>query len=219
MSSYIQFYSRLYDIYGDLGWWPADSPDEVLIGTILTQNTSWKNVEKSISELRRANLLSLKSLAASNEEDLAGIIKSSGFFNQKSERLIGISRKILERYGDFEGLRSSGPEEATSFLKSIKGVGKETLDSILLYALGFPRFIIDKYTVRIFRRFGLVSDDQNADEIQEQVEEELHGNVGLLKNFHGMIVEMAKDYCRKKPLCEHCPVKLDCRHYNDVMLP
>lgn len=219
MKNVRHIYYQLYENFGNLGWWPGDSPDEVIIGAILTQNTSWNNVEKSLSKLKKANLLSIGRLRNAKRDELAELIRSSGFFNQKSERLIVISREIIDQFGSLEGLRKAGLERATFFLSGLNGIGKETLDSILLYALDFPKFVIDSYTIRIFSRIGLTTGNEKSDEIQGIVESELCHDVDTLKNFHGMIVELAKQYCRKKPLCKNCPVKDKCSYYEEVIVP
>lgn len=212
-------YDQLYEVYGDLGWWPGNSPDEVIIGAILTQNTSWANVEKSLSRLREEGLLSLSKVAGMDKGRIAELIRSSGFYNQKSERILIISREIIGKYGSVETLRNAGIEEASDFLKGLNGIGKETLDSILLYALDFPKFVIDSYTIRIFGRFGLIEKEEKPEDIQKSVEMELEYDIFKLKNLHGMLVELAKQHCRKKPLCNSCPLKNDCEYYREVMVP
>lgn len=202
-------YERLYQEYGDTGWWPADSRDEVIIGTILTQNTSWKNVELSLGKMRKNSLTTLQAISTVDQAQLTELIRSSGFYNQKSERLIHISKEITKNYTSVEKMMESDPEELINFLGPMKGIGQETLDSILLYALDKPVFVVDKYTVRILSRIGIKVIGQ-IDPIKSLVHEYLGTDISMLKNLHGMIVYLAKDYCRVKPKCGGCPVKNVC---------
>ena len=212
-------YSMLFDKMGDLGWWPADTSDEVVIGTILTQNTSWKNVEKALSELRKAGLLSLDGISRVKEEELSALIRSSGFHNQKAQRLSNLSGMILSEFGDLESMASRSTPEIVNFLSPIKGIGQETLDSIMLYALGKPVFIMANYTERIFSRLGILGKNDAAIDLKNKVPAGLNYDIGKLKNFHGMLVELAKQHCRKKPVCNGCPLSDSCRHYKEIMLP
>lgn len=216
---FLEVYERLYASIGDLGWWPAETRDEVVVGAILTQNTSWKNVEKSLSVLREEGALNLKTISTLEPEYLSGLIRSSGFHNQKASRLIDLSKRILERYGSIERMKREKESVSADFLRNIKGVGRETLDSLLVYALDKPVFVVDKYTERIFSRLGLLSEKYEMEDFRSDVKESFGSDVGKLKNFHGMIVQLAKDHCRKKPLCEGCPLSEICGYYTDVMLP
>ncbi|MEM0157553.1 MAG: endonuclease III domain-containing protein [Thermoplasmataceae archaeon] len=206
-----KLYDVLYARYGTTGWWPADSPDEVIAGTILTQNTSWTNVEKAMQSLKANGPVTLQAICSMPSEQLESAIKSSGFYRQKAARLKGLSCAILSKYGSVEKMAREDQDEASDFLKNIKGVGQETLDSILLYALEKPVFVVDKYTARIFQRTGIM-DKPDMRSIKEEVHIFLDKNIEALKNFHGMIVYLGKDYCRTKPLCGDCPVKNLCAY-------
>ncbi|KAA8922773.1 endonuclease III domain-containing protein [Thermoplasma sp.] len=207
MGIYSTVYDDLFRIYGDLHWWPADSKDEVVIGAILTQNTSWKNVEKAMKSLKERHLNSLAEISRCDVKDLAEIIRSSGFYNQKAERLISLSRSVIDRFGGLENIRDAGVAE--SFFSSMKGIGRETLDSILLYALDFPVFVVDKYTIRFLERcYGIPGKG-----IRESVEAEIK-DVDRLKNLHAMIVQISKDHCKKIPECDGCPLNSKCRYYD-----
>ncbi len=206
-----KLHDALYSTYGTTGWWPADSPDEVIAGTILTQNTSWTNVEKAIQALKANGPVTLQSICSMPLELLEAKIRSSGFYRQKAARLKDLSCAILRNYGSVESMAMHHQDEVSDFLKNIKGVGQETLDSILLYALGKPVFVVDKYTARIFQRTGLM-DKPDLRSIKNEVHSLLDKNTDALKNFHGMIVYLGKDYCRTKPLCGNCPVNNLCAY-------
>ncbi len=212
-------YTVLFETMGDLGWWPADTPDEVTIGTILTQNTSWNNVEKALGKLREAGLLSLRGISGTDTETLSALIRSSGFHNQKAKRLKDLSGKILTEYGTLEDMATRSIAEIADFLRPINGIGQETLDSILLYALDKPVFIMDNYTWRIFSRLGIISDYNRRVELKERVPAQLSNDVEKLKNFHGLLVELAKKHCKKKPACSGCPLSGSCKYYREMMLP
>ncbi len=199
-----QIYNDLFQIYGDLGWWPAETAEEVVVGAILTQNTNWKNVEMAIKNMKRHGIFTMNDIKNTSTERLSDIIRSSGFHNQKAKRLKNLASSIIEKYGNLDNMKDQG--DASSFLSSIDGIGPETRDSILLYALGFPVFVVDKYTLRFLSRYAGITDDRN---LGENVVNELL-QVQKLKNFHAMIVQISKDYCRKKPECQNCPVNEKC---------
>lgn len=199
----------LHSRYGYTGWWPGDTPDEVVIGAILTQNTSWSNVERSLGNLREAGMLSLKKISESDLNQLSGLIRSSGFHNQKSARLKDLAARIIETFGSIERMRNHLRGDVEDFLRPIKGIGQETLDAILLYALDKPVFVVDKYTLRIFQRTG-IDPEATIGRAKAAVESELGSDVQMLKNLHGMIVYLAKDFCKTKPQCSDCPVRKRC---------
>ncbi len=214
-----EMYGKLYSEMGDLGWWPGETSEEVLIGAILTQNTSWTNVEKALAHLREEGCLSLECIATMEKERLSEVIRSAGFHNQKAERLIDLSSLIISRYGSLEEMASESPEELSEFLISRRGIGEETRDAILLYALNKRAFVVDKYTHRIFVRTGIISDESGMPEAKESIEKDDGYTLDMLKNFHGMIVRLAKEHCRKKPICSGCPLSGSCRYYTETMLP
>lgn len=208
-----EMHSLLLQRYGDLGWWPAETPDEVVIGTILTQNTTWTSVEKCIVNLKEKNKCSLEAISEMDPGELAPLIKSSGFYNQKAERLIDLSRKIIGRYSTLEKMSEQLLEDLETFLGSIKGVGRETMDSILAYALNKPVFVVDKYTMRIFSRVGMEKNFPDIESVKNAVEESVGNDGDVLRNIHGLLVYLGKDYCRTKPLCRNCPVNSICNFY------
>ncbi len=208
----------LFNKFGDLKWWPAHTQDEVLIGAILTQNTSWKNVEKAIDNLASERMLDIISLSKASSEKVSILIKPSGFYNQKAERLINVSRKIFSEFGSLDDLSKHGLQFCIDYLSEMKGIGRETMDSILLYAMNFPRIVIDKYTIRFMSRYGLF---QNSIEIEklESIPEILNYDIQRLKNFHALIVELSKNFCRSEPKCENCILNKSCEYYKDKSVP
>ncbi len=183
----------LYSHYGELGWWPAESPDEVLIGAILTQNTSWSNVEKSIRELKKNGLISIKKIAETSWEALASIIRSSGFYNQKARRLVSICSAIEGKYGGLMEMSKKPVQEISIFLLSLNGIGEETRDSILNYALDYPVFVVDRYTFRILKRTGIMNGGV-VDDVKNMVKDSIGDDLPALKNLHAMIVYLGKDF-------------------------
>ncbi|MFO8061963.1 MAG: endonuclease III domain-containing protein [bacterium] len=196
-----KIYSLLFNDFGRQEWWPADSPGEVIIGAVLTQNTSWLNVEKAITNLKGAELCSLESISKVSIAGLRQYIRPAGFYNQKSRYLINISRFFIEHYSE-----NTNTEQLREQLLSVKGIGPETADSILLYALNRPVFVVDAYTRRMFSRHFSDFPEQYED-IREVFEYHLKRDVSLYKEYHALIVRCCKTYCRTKPLCGKCPIK------------
>jgi len=200
-------YNTLTDRYGDLHWWPAKTPYEVMVGAVLTQNTAWGNVEKAIVNF--GDNLSPQFVQNADMEKLAEIIYPAGFFNQKSVYLKTMT-DWFEKYDfDVKIVQEKPLEKLRPELLSVKGIGKETADSILLYAFGFPTFVVDAYTARLCERYPLKV-KKNYDYIKAYFEENLTKNVEVYNNFHAMIVINAKEHCRKKPLCSGCPLAKSC---------
>lgn len=204
-------YRSLLDRFGPQGWWPSDGgfrPKEleVCIGAILTQNTSWKNVEKALAELRK-ECRTVEELAAARKGRLEKLIRPSGYYRQKAERLKGFAEFILDYGGIRKFLKGVTREE----LLSIKGIGPETADSILLYACSKPWFVVDLYTRRVFSRFGLVREKGSYQKVQELFMEGLERDVDAYREFHALIVELAKKHCKKRPACEKCPLASGCK--------
>ncbi len=196
-------YDRLLQRYGELGWWPADTPFEVMVGAVLTQNTAWTNVERAIANLKQAGVLHQDGILALAREELAELIRPSGYYNLKAERLHNLCRFLAENGGETY-LRETDTATARERLLFIKGVGAETADDILLYALERPVFVIDAYTRRIFSRLGLLQGDEPYDEIRLGFEQALGAHVLLYKEYHALIVRHAKEACNKTPHCTAC---------------
>ncbi len=202
----MQIYRRLYAHYGPQHWWPADSPFEVMVGAILTQNTNWRNVEAAITRLKEAGMLDAGRIAACNPRRLAELIRSSGFYNQKAERLQAFCRFYRQTGGENGLLRLPDPRHA---LLSLHGIGPETADSILLYALGLPVFVIDAYTKRIASRLGIADAAVSYPRLQEIFTAGLPEDADLYNEYHALLVAHAKRHCRTRPLCDNCPLA-DC---------
>ena len=190
--------------YGDLGWWPAEDPFEVAVGARLTQNTSWGNVELAIDALRRSGALSPSHIAQMDCHELESLVRPSGFFRQKARYVKGLAVYLEERYsGDILALSSMSMEEVREELLNLRGIGPETADSIMLYALRMPSFVVDSYTLRLLRRLGIAQDD-DYDSVKTGFEQTLDHDVDKLANAHAMIVIHCKTVCRAKPACAHC---------------
>lgn len=206
----LDIYKRLYKAFGPQAWWPGETPFEVIVGAILTQNTAWSNVKKAINNLKSHNLLSPKALSRSKTSTIAKLIKPSGYYNIKAQRLRNFLNflgreykedltKLLNADADIECLRGE-------FLK-IKGIGPETADSILLYAANKPVFVIDAYTRRIFSRHKLINEKATYDELQRLFMSNLPKDTRLYNEYHALIVKVGKEFCKKDPKCHLCPLK------------
>jgi endonuclease-3 related protein len=204
-----EIYESLFAHFGPQNWWPADTPFEICVGAILTQNASWKNVKIAIDNLKKKDLLDPFKLYEIPLESLSQIIKPSGFYNTKAKRLKNFVKFLIENYqGDLNILFSKGLEKAREELLNIKGLGKETVDSILLYAGNLPIFVVDAYTYRILHRHSLVPEEATYEEMQALFMENLPQNPQLFNEFHALLVACGKNFCKKKePLCETCPLK------------
>ncbi|MFQ5953115.1 MAG: endonuclease III domain-containing protein [Candidatus Omnitrophota bacterium] len=204
-----RIYGLLENYFGDLGWWPADSAFEVIVGAILTQNTAWKNVEKAIARLKSERILSPGKIEKMSERSLSRFIRSSGYHRVKAARLKAISCFLLDECGsNLSRLKRKPPALLRKKLLKVKGVGPETADSILVYALEKPVFVVDAYTKRIFSRHGLASKSASYDEVQSLVHENFPAKVRSLNQFHALLVETGKRFCKKKKaLCKDCPLR------------
>ncbi len=204
----LAIYEKLRGRFGHLNWWPGESPFEVMVGAILTQNTAWTNVEKAIAALKADGSLDAESIAKMDVRKLRRLIRSSGYYNQKADRLKIFSRFFLAApyYGSAERMAQVEMEEMRQILLSIKGIGPETADSILLYALDKRSFVVDAYTRRIFARLGYLPDGVSYENAREFFTRNLPRDLELYNDFHAQIVYLGKDYCRPKPRCEDCPL-------------
>ena len=200
-------YQRLLAAFGPQGWWPGDTPLEIVLGAVLTQNTSWKNVEKALENLRQADLLDLDALAGLPTEELAEIIRPAGYYRVKAKRLKNLLAFIHERYeGSLELMFTSSLGTLREELLAVSGIGPETADSILLYAGGLPTFVVDAYTARVFKRHGWIEPEADYHAIQEHFTSSLPEEVALFNEYHALLVEVGKSYCKKTPQCEACPL-------------
>ena len=207
-SPLLALYHSLHAHYGDLAWWPADSAFEIAVGAILTQNTDWRNVEKALGNLKSANALSIEAILEMPTDQLEMLVRPSGYFRMKTDRLKQLCEFLQSN--SFDALKKMGRDQARERLLSVKGVGPETADDIVLYALDIPSFVIDTYTRRLLERFGLYSSKLKYPELQAAFHQQLPEDASLFKQYHALIVEHAKVSCRKKPLCESCVLKETC---------
>ena len=205
-------FDRLVDYFGPLHWWPADSPFEVVVGAVLTQNTAWRNVELAIANLKGAQALSLEALREAATGDLERLIRPAGFFRQKAERLkLFVDHLFRLHGGELSSLLSGSLEEIRGELLSLKGIGPETADSILLYAGGYPSFVVDAYTLRLFLRLGVLGGTEGYEEVRALFMDHLPHEADLFNEYHALIVEECKTFCRKRlPLCSACPLQPVC---------
>lgn len=204
----LDIYQRLDQYFGPLNWWPAENRFEVIVGAVLTQNTNWKNVEKSIDTLKRANLLSFDALLHMSVEQLANLIRSSGYYNLKARRLKNLLQMIAQEYeADLTLFFSQQTSTAREALLQVKGIGPETADSILLYAGEHPTFVIDAYTHRILSRHHLVPESCDYQTMYDLFMENLDHDVAMFNQYHALMVKTAKRFCKKRePLCDECPL-------------
>jgi endonuclease-3 related protein len=198
-------YRRLFSTFGPQHWWPGDTRLEIAVGAILTQNTAWINVEKAIAVLKSQHLLSLGKLARLSPAGLAPLIRNSGFYNIKATRLAAFLA-WLRSNGGFAGLRRIPTAELRTRLLACHGIGPETADSILLYALERPVFVVDTYTRRILSRYGTIAGDEPYEHLRLLFESSLPHNPSLYNEYHALLVRLAKTHCRSKPVCDSCPL-------------
>jgi endonuclease-3 related protein len=204
----LTIYKILYNSFGPQNWWPGDSPFEIMIGAILTQNTNWRNVSKAIDNIKGARLLEPKRLLK-HRRMIPRLIRPSGFYKLKSQRLIGFLNYYVKTY---QGFIKKMDRQKTEILRrellQITGIGNETADAILLYALSRPVFVVDAYTRRIFSRHNIFHYHMRYDEIRSFFEKHLPHNVHLYNEYHALLVKLGKEYCKKtKPLCDVCPMR------------
>lgn len=202
----LKIYEVLYKSFGPQHWWPGDTPFEIMIGAILTQNTNWRNVSKAIDNVKKAGLLDPKKLLK-HQRMIPKLIRPSGFYKLKSRRLIAFLKYFIDNYnGEVSRMNKKRIIVMRNELLSLPGIGYETADSILLYANTRPVFVIDAYTRRIFSRHRMFEYNQPYDEIRHIFESNLPRSVKLYNEYHALIVKLGKEYCKKnEPLCNTCP--------------
>ncbi len=202
-------YQKLYSLFGSQHWWPADTRFEVIIGAILTQNTNWLNVEKAIANLKKHKLLQPHKLYKLSHKRLASLIRSAGYYNIKAKRLKSFLKFFMKYYnGNVKKMSGIDIPSLRQQLLSVKGIGPETADSILLYALDMPIFVVDAYTKRILSRHRFIGEGAGYDEIQNLFMQNLKSGVKLFNEYHALLVKLGKEFCLKnKPRCKICPLK------------
>ncbi|MEW6201382.1 MAG: endonuclease III domain-containing protein [bacterium] len=205
----ISVYNAMYAAAGARGWWPGRTRFEVVVGAILTQNTAWGNVEKAIRNLRGAGVLSPRAMVRLTEEELAELIRPSGYYRVKARRLMNFMRLLDEKYGcSLDRLFRLDVPQLRQVLLGVSGIGKETADSIILYAAGKPIFVVDAYTRRIFARHRWCSENASYDELQELFMSHLLHDVPIFNEYHALLVYVGKHFCgTRSPRCTECPLK------------
>ncbi len=201
---------RIDRAFGPQGWWPARTPFEVMVGAVLTQNTNWTNVERAIAALRSAGALTLRGILALSRAKLQRLIRPAGYFRVKEKRLRSLCEWLHERCGGRVSQLARIPTpELRAELLAVHGVGPETADSILLYALARPVFVVDAYTRRVLARHGLSNEREPYESIRGSFERAIRGPRRLrrMNELHAQIVELAKRYCRVRPACPGCPLE------------
>ena len=202
------FYDALLAAYGPQHWWPGETPTEVAIGAILTQNTSWKNVERAIANLRAAGALDFARLHELDAARIAELIRPAGYFNIKAGRLRNfVDWLFREQGGDLRALARRPLSEAREGLLSVSGIGRETADAILLYALGMATFVVDAYTARVLKRHRLIDGDADYEQIKELMEDALPRDEKLFNEYHALLVAVGKKHCKPTAQCTGCPLE------------
>ena len=200
-------YDRLYRAFGPQQWWPGETPFEVMVGAVLVQNTAWRNVERAIDNLREAALIEPLALYQVSIEELQELIRPAGYYRLKASRLRNLLRLIVDDYaGSVKALLSVDRSTLREQLLSVKGIGPETADSIVLYAAQMPTFVVDTYTHRILARHGWIGYEADYYELQEHFESNLPHDVALFNEYHALLVRVGHLYCRKEPKCDDCPL-------------
>lgn len=203
-----QFYDAMLRSYGPQGWWPAEAAFEMIVGAVLTQNTNWGNVRKALNQLKAAGALSAEAIHRLPLPKLAELIRPAGYFNIKARRLRNLVDWMMIAYdGDVERMKAVRAGEMRRQLLEVNGVGPETADSIMLYALGHPRFVVDAYTYRIVVRHGLLSPPIEYDELQALFEDHLAPDAAVFNEYHALLVRVGKEHCRPAAQCEGCPLE------------
>jgi len=203
-----KIYKKLFTAFGPQHWWPGDTPFEVIVGAILTQNTAWTNVEKAIHNLKKARLLTPRKMHDLSQAELAKYIRPAGYFNIKAKRLKHFLNYLFDNYGgSLNRMFKKRTDALRRELLSVNGIGPETADSILLYAGNHPVFVVDAYTKRIFLSHQVIKEDMDYHDIQKLFMDNLPHDVKIFNEYHALIVRIGKDFCRnRKHLCSRCPL-------------
>ena len=206
-------YNQLLAQHGDRKWWPADTPFEVALGAILTQATSWRNVEKAMDNLKNADAFTPEQIASISQAALERLIRPSRYFRMKAQKVRAFVEYITER--PMHVMFAQDVPELREELLSIYGVGPETADTIILYAAGKPSFVVDSYTYRLFSRLGWVAGKYNYTKLRALFMDNLPHDVSLFNEYHALIVRHGARVCHKKtPNCQECRLQASCAYYN-----
>ena len=204
----MEIYRLMFDRFGAQHWWPGESRFEIVLGAILTQNTNWTNVEKAIANVKADDALCPEKLYRMDTATLAQLIKPAGYFNLKAGRLKNFLKWLFDNYdGQINALENLSVWDIREQLLGIKGIGPETADSIALYAYDKPVFVVDTYTCRIMVRHGLIEPEAGYEQIREFMEASLPGEIELFNEYHALLVQIGKTYCRPRAKCDGCPLQ------------
>ena len=207
----MEIFDLLYSAYGPQGWWPGDSPFEVIVGAVLTQNAAWHNVAQAIVNLKREGFLDASLLLGAEPETVKALIAPAGFFNVKYDRLMNVLKYLVDHGMDLDRFRHLPIADVRDELLQVRGIGPETADSILLYGFERPVFVVDAYTRRLFTRLGHGwMEKAPYSEVQEFFMNELPPDSDLYNEFHALVVVHCKDTCKKRPLCSGCCLSSSC---------
>jgi endonuclease III related protein len=202
-----KIYDALLSSFGPQHWWPGDTPFEIMVGAVLTQNTNWGNVEKAITQLKRQGILTVEAMRDLSVDRLAEAIRPAGYFNVKAKRLKNLIDYLIGHYGgDIRRMKREPLEKLRRELLAVNGVGPETADSILLYALDKPIFVVDAYTRRFLRRHNLIGGQAEYHDIQKMFMDALPADALVYNEYHALIVRLGKETCRPSARCEACPL-------------
>ncbi len=206
---FLNMFHAMLDALGPSRWWPAETPFEVAVGAVLTQNTNWANAARAIAALKAAGPFDAHALFALPEAELAERIRPAGYYRLKARRLRNLLGLLVRDYaGDIGRLAAEDMETARQKLLAVSGVGPETADSIVLYALGQPSFVVDAYTARICQRHALVAEDVDYETLRELFMDALPPDVPLYNELHALLVRVGHDWCRPRgPRCRECPLE------------
>jgi endonuclease-3 related protein len=203
-----EIYQLLFDHFGPQRWWPGETQFEIVIGAILTQNTSWANVERAIANLKSADLLSPERLHHLDLTQLGELIRPAGYYNIKAKRLINFVNWLFDNYdGQLTNLENLDTTRLRAELLAISGIGRETADSILLYAFNRPIFVVDAYTARVVFRHRLITPEADYEQIRELFQSNLPQDIQLFNEYHALLVRVGKEFCRPKARCAGCPLE------------
>jgi endonuclease-3 related protein len=203
-----EIYQLLFDRFGPQSWWPGETQFEIITGAILTQNTNWANVEKAIANLKSAHLLTPEKLCHLNVSELAELIRPAGYYNIKAKRLKSFLSWLFHNYdGQLANLENLDTDRLRAELLAVKGIGRETADSILLYAFDRPIFVVDAYTARVAVRHGLIEPDADYEQLRDLFQSNLPQDSQLFNEYHALLVRLGKEFCRPKAKCPRCPLE------------
>jgi len=203
----------LFDAYGPQGWWPSRDPFETIVGAILTQNTAWTNVEKALTNLWSASLMTPSAIRDVPMAQLAEVIRPSGYFNSKARKLKAVAEHLAIYSDDTDCWRLREAKELRAELLSVYGIGPETADDIVLYVADLPSFVMDTYTVRLVDRIGIAPKRKRYEDYQALFEDNLISNAPLFNEYHALLDAHAKDICRKRnPVCTECVLRDMCKY-------